>query len=560
MINSLLSRLSASKNILIFALLWMLTLVIYIPTVKAGWVIDAVGGIYNMKHLSFMDFINGKQSSIQSLYQLYAITIFIFYKLWGVNPWLWSLSFISLHAVNAFLAFLVCKNILADSSVKNSVGISLCGAILFTVCPHISEVIIWKACFHYLQGFFFILLALHFVQQYQHRPKPVFVWGALLLFALSAFSLEIFYLTPWFTLSLALYYRFGQGYERAVFKKTIGYFFIPQLLMLGAYFAGIYIKYSYFTPHVNNVFSLAPTEYLSKPPKYLFHILSLGRYFSFHAKENVSAFFGRPFILIIFYSILFLISVDVVTRFKAISGTARAMFLFFVWMAMTILFLMPLPFPGTSLLVFYDRYAYFASGFAFVFLALAVSRYVNKYVAAILFLAYAGANLFCTIKVNRYWKHSAYITNRLMANMPDAGGKTVLLLNLPENMNGVPMIGAQPDGQFKMMNEILAGKTIPNQVYDVASYNMLDDHSGAHVIISNDSMIHVTLNQWNTWWWYEGHGAKSYETRDYKVQMTDPGHWYELTLKRPAQEYLILFQTGDEWRVVDMNKRNEDQY
>ncbi len=73
-------------------------------------------------------------------------------------------------------------------------------------------------------------------------------------------------------------------------------------------------------------------------------------------------------------------------------------------------------------------------------------------------------------------------------------------------------------------------------------------------------MIHVTLNQWSTWWWYAGHGAKNYETAEYKVNMIDPGHWYELTLKKPASQYLLLYEIGDQWKVVDMNKRNEDQY
>ena len=557
--NALLAKYTGNNKI-IFVLIWVLTFIMYIPTVKAGWVIDAVGWIYNMKHLSFWEYINTTHASVQNLYQLYALDYLIFYKLWGLNVWAWGLSFITVHAVNAFLLYVICKTIFTDSEVKNASAIALCGSIVFTVCPHISEVLIWKACFHYLQGFLFILLIMYWVQRYQKEQKSKYIIGSIVIYALSAFALEIFYLTPWFVLTIALYYRLALGYDKAIFKKTILYFFAPLLSVFGGYLLLLHARYGGFTPHVNNVFSQTIPEYLSKPPKYLFHLVTLGRYFSYEAKEKVSAFFGSTVVLIVFYSIVFLALLDAVTRFPKMNNSRRAVLLLAIWVLMTIAFLMPLPFPGTNLLVFYDRYTYFASGFIYTLLAVVIAQYVNKYVAAAIFVAYVGINIFFTLKVNRYWKHSAYITKRLMHDLPDAGDKIILLLNLPENMNGVPMMGAQQEGQYKLMCEIIDGKTIKNPIYDVASYNMLDDRNGAHVIISNDSMIHVTLNQWKTWWWYGGHGAKSYENADYKVNMIDPGHWYELTLKKPASQYLMLYEAGDQWKVVDMKKRNEDQY
>jgi hypothetical protein len=560
--NTALSKISGKQNMLAFLLLWFLTFVLYFPTAKAGWTIDAVGWIYNLNHLSFSNFINTTQSSTQSLYQLYALDFFIFYKLWGLNVWMWSLSFITVHAINAWLIYTICKNLFADSQIKNGAVIALCGAVVFTLTPNISEVLIWKACFHYLQGFLFVLLIMLWTQKYQHQQQPRYVVGAVLVFFLSMFALEIFYLTPWFVLSLALYYRFALNYDKAIFRKTLLSIFLPLILLLGCYFLLLYAKYGFFRPHVNNVFSQRLTDYLSKPPKYLFHILALGRYFSYAAKERVSAFFGSAIVLIVFYSIVLLLILDGVTRFKKISASGRAVLLLSVWVIMTIAFLMPLPFPVTNLLVFYDRYTYFADGFIFVLLALLASQYLNKYVAFSLLVIFGCINIFFTEKVNRYWKHSAYITNRLLRELPPADNKIVLLLNLPENMNGVPMIGAQKESQYKMMCEVLNGAAPKNTVYDVASYNMQDDKDGAHITISNDSMIHVTLNKWGSWFWYEGHGAKSYENADYKCTIMDypVNHWYVLTLKKPASQYLLLYESGDQWKEVNMKKRHEDQY
>ncbi len=126
-------------------------------------------------------------------------------------------------------------------------------------------------------------------------------------------------------------------------------------------------------------------------------------------------------------------------------------------------------------------------------------------------------------------------------------------------MNGAPMIGAQPEGIFKGMMEVYSGKIIPNNIYDVASYNMVADYNGAHITVKNDSVITVVLNHPGTWWWYEGHGAKSYETPDYKVDFKTVGQRYDLTLRHPASQYLLLYSVGDVWKTVDMNSKNVQQ-
>ena len=59
--------------------------------------------------------------------------------------------------------------------------------------------------------------------------------------------------------------------------------------------------------------------------------------------------------------------------------------------------------------------------------------------------------------------------------------------------------------------------------------------------------------------WVPGHGGKSYETVDYKLNMKDPGHWYELTLKRPAAGFMLLYEVGDQWKIVDISKKGVDQ-
>jgi hypothetical protein len=332
------------------------------------------------------------------------------------------------------------------------------------------------------------------------------------------------------------------------------------LLLFAGHFGVLYAKYHFFSPHMNNTFGQTITDYLSKPPKYLLHILALARYYPVPVKDKLYAFVQSTTFLAVFYAAFAAIGIYILARWKSFGRDSRAAVLLFAWAIMCIGILIASPFPASALLIFYDRYTYFADGFIYTLLALILLRWVGTKAGVAIMAVYALVNVYFTVKVNTYWKHSAYVSNRLFNEFTDPGNKTVILLSIPENMMGAPMIGAQPDGEFKMMRDLLVGP-LPNnnKIYDAASFNMTTKNDGAHVKVVNDSTVQVILNQWGTWWWYEGHGGRSYETEDYKLNMTDVGHWYELTLKKPADQYLILYSSGDRWRTVDMGKK-EEQY
>lgn len=550
---------TGKKNAVVFCALWLLTFIIYLPAVKAGWVIDSAGWLNNIRNLSFWHYINNSQSGIPSLYQFTQFTTYIFYKLFNANPYAWHTLMVTMHAVNSFLFFFICNRLFLDSGIKNAFNIAIAGVLLYTVCPHISEVIVWEAAFHYLQGFMLILLILLCVQNFYHRQLKKYAWFAGLIYLCSTYSLEIFYLTPWFVLTLALYYRYVLNYDHSIFRKVIQWFFIPQLLLFVLHIIVLKAVYGWFFAHIGENLLQPFTSYICKPPRYIFHILFLGRFFPLDSRRQVYFIVGSNVGLIIFYNIFVLACCYIVSRFTKMTMKGKTVVLLFSWIVIAQAIIMPLAFPD-MLLVYFDRYTYFLDAFVYMLLALLASYITNKYISIALLTVYGLINLYFTVKVNLLWKHSAYITNRLLKNFPDPGNKIVLLLDLPQNMDGIPMIGAEKEGQFKMMYKLFVNKDIPNKIYDVVAYNMITKDDGAHVWVYNDSLMKVTLNQWGTWWWYVGHGAYSYENEDYKLDMKDMGHWYDLHLKHPADQYLILLQQGDQWKIVNMKKRGENQY
>ncbi len=560
--NPILSKLSVIKNRWVFVILWVITFAIYIATHEAGWVIDGVDGVgflYNMKHHTFSDFINTRYSADQGFYQLYALHYYIFYNIWGMSPWMWSILYITMHALNAMLLFSIFRAILSDSLVKHSSTIALATAAIFTFSPHISEVLVWRACFHYLLSFLLMLLVISQAQKYQHTLHSKYVLGSILFFSLSAFTNPIFYLAPFFVLTLALYYRFALGYDSGIFRKTILNIFLPLLTLLAIYFIALYMVYGTVRPHKTE-FSEPILVYLSKPAKYLFHILFLGRYFSKAVKDSVYHFFESLPGIITFYGLVTGYFSYCLLKVKSLNNTAKAIFLLMTWSMMTLFFLIPLAFPMSALWVFYDRYIYYSAPFIYAVLVVLISVVIqNKYLHIGLFCLYIDTNLFFTIKVNSSWTDADIIDKKLIENFPNDESKTVLLLNIPENMNGAAMIGAQRESNLRNMMEVYTGKVPKNTIYDVASYNMVETYNGAHVKVLNDTVISVELNHTGTWWWYEGHGALSYETPDYKVDMKNAGQRYNLILKKPADNYLLLYSVGDTWKKVDMSKINVQQ-
>lgn len=542
-----------------FGVFWLLTFLVYLPAAKAGWVMDSSILVYYYRHQGFLDFINRVHSPTPSLYQFTQIVIYLLFKLFDTNVYLWHLVHVTLHATNCYLLYLVCSRLLHDGGVANARHTVLAGVLLYIICPHISEVIVWEASYHYLQGFLLILVSMYLLQQYHYRQWSGYAWLSGIVYFLATYSLEVFYLTPWFLLSMAIYYRYAAGYSTAIFRKALLLFVLPALLLFLQHLVVLSAVFAHFA-HLPDSVIQPVTSYLCKPPKFIFHVLFMGRYFPAAAQKMVYDACETMWFWVLFYGGTAGIVAKLVIQKSKIPARRNAAMLLFSWVVLSIIIITPLTFPMSGMLMFYDRYLYFLCAFLFILISLIATNIRNSKFRVALLLLLAASQYPFTYTVNLYWKHSAYINNRLLTTLPPASDKTILLLNLPENFRGIGMIGAQPEGEFKRMRMSFLRDSLPNKVYDVASYNLANIEDGAHTRVINDSTIHVTLNQWGTWWWYEGQGGHSYENEDYRLDMKDVGHWYELTLKKPAENYLLLFAHGGKWETVNMKNKDTDQY
>lgn len=548
------------NHYLLFIILWLVLFFLYLPATHAGFVADFTGWLNDIRTSGFWDYINRTHFSVKSLYQFTQFTTYIFYRLFGIHALYWHLLHISLQAINSFLWFLLCSRIFSDSNIKNANLVAFAGTLIFCVNPYLSEVIVWEPSFHYLQGFLLILLILLWVQKFHYSSHIKYAWFSGIVFFLSTYSLEIFYLTPFFVCTLALYYRLALHYDKTLLKKTLLWFLLPQLILCALYLVVYHITYGEWMPHLKDTaLHNSWRYYLSKPAKYIFFLLFSGRFFSADIKQKVydvcQSYLG---IFIILFA-LFATSVYIAFRFKSFKPRAKTISLLFIWILPVLIIMGPLWFPESEQYIFCDRYLYLLSAIIYMLTCLILYTLVNRYVFIVLVALYVLMNVYITSKLNKFWKQSADIVHTLLYDLPNANNKKVLLLDLPENYKGIYMIDATAEGEYKLMHNELVPEKIKNVVYDVVSFNMNSIHDGAHVLVLNDTTIHVTLNQSGSWWWYHAHGAVDYENEDYAVHIIKAGRDYILSLKKPADNYLLLYMADGQWKTVDLNNKKTEQ-
>jgi len=644
----------------VFTIAWLLTFALYLPAAKAGFVADFSGWLDQVRNQSFLDFVNRTHFSGQSLYQFTQFCTWVFYKILGVHQLLWHLLFVTLHALNCMLLYRLASRLMQFCGIQKGNSIAMGSVLLYCISPYISEVIVWEPSYHFLQGFLLILVVLNAAFDYiiDCKPKHIFIAGGIYL--LSTFSLEIFYTTPFLLLTLGIWAQYCGAPDNRHFRIIFRYFFLPAISLFALHLILFRIVYGGWIAHIGKgaVTGVNLTTF-GKPLKYFFHLGLLGRFWPLKIKTAVYAFCDNPFVVLIFLVFIAASLIYIVSKIGKMSPKARFASLIYIWLLLFLAVLIPLWF-GEILYVLYDRYLYFAAPIFYLLLAVAISCIPIKFVKIFFVAAFSVLSLRFTVLVSRYWGKSAKVIDGLMQSVPTQTGKKILLLNLPQCLNGVAMIGAENNSEFRLLHEMLyPDKPVRDSVYDCLAFNMNTPDDGAHVRVLDDSTVLVTLNQLGSWWWRAGFGAEDFENSEFAIKLIHTGAagifyrinlddqttkfdfinekirmavtparpdtsvWrlkyidslphrkirvrdfhlglpdlsnsktilhlelaypvdfskigppkgsltrisgngsgfsYVLRLKKPASGYLLLFEEGDHWKLVDMINKSWDQY
>jgi len=534
-----------NRPYLVFLGCFVLLFCLYFQTRNSGWVSDTLGWLDAVRNQPFREYMNRSHFGVQSFYQTTQFITWLLYQLFGTNTWAWHLFHLALHALNCTLLFSLVRGLLIDSAITPAGEIALEIALLFCCSPYVSEVIVWKAAFHYLQGLAFIFSILLILRNYLHQPTRSLFFLATMIFAVSIFSLELFYLIPLFTILVLAYYYWALKYPLARIRTALLYILGPQVLLFLVHLGLVHFVLGTQAPRLGNaLFSQPLASYAIKPPLNLFHLFG-GRFYTHYFRDLVYHFFCTYWGAGLFYTGILGLLLLLLIRFKKLNRIWQIFALCYCCLLASIVLVSPMWFP-LRLLIQGDRYLYVLLPFFIMGLVLLI-RMRPKWRAALVFgLALIQSGL--TLYENGLWRESYEMTQQLELNFPEDHNHPVLLLNPPQSLQGAAMIGSGSDGEFRLMHRLLYGSD-PGNVQEVLAVNLrsLNDHIQTQIV--NDSTLLVTAVGPGRYWWYGPDYAKDYAAPDFQVKLMNP-QTYELQVHGKLQNYRLRYQESGIWKEL----------
>lgn len=518
------------KNLYLLVLFLAAAHLLYAPAWQAGWTRDVTGWLQSLHTKTFGDYLLRRGLRVESLYPFTQWMLWVWWKLFGVHPLPWHLLMVSLHAVCAWGWAKFYSRVLESKISGNFAG------LLFLFSPYATEVVVWEAGYHYLQGMVLLLATLFALLHYLTSGKKRWIFVGLIAFLPTLFALETFYLAPIYAALLLLYF-----WKNARTKKAVGSFVVPMLALCAVQYGLFRWLYTEPVPHIKTLTWLRLSDYLRKPAKYFFNLFLFGRYWPQNLRAilydvlNSWAFLGG------FYASLITL---IFRKRKALKSFQKhPVFIPATFAIAALLLVVPLYFQESGLVDF-DRYTYFmlpAVGAIF-------GHYFRKKWLRVGIMALSAGLLFYT---NLLWQKSAALSREMLLKIPDfKDGKPTLLLNIPDALRGLPMIGYAPEGEAALLRRYVLEKPFSGIVLE----------AGACQISSPKDMLVETA--WRTpqaleikqlngdGWWADGILTPDFENNLFSVRFSHPNRSYVLTLKKPAADFHVLQWNGVRWAVI----------
>lgn len=541
-----------------FLLFWLIAVVLYIPAWKSGFERDFHGWMEMYHYLSFKDALNSKTNDVHSLYQLTQLQLYFWTSLLGTSLKGWFLLHTLLHATVSLLMLKWLRRLLVDFKVTKAETVAWFATLLFVCAPANAEVVIWKASYHYLIALVIILSTLRMQQFYFSSGDKKWLWWLNILFLLATFTLELYYvLIPITPFMICLYFRAGLIDSKRM-KNAFLFMFLPFCVLLGGHLLLFHAIYGGWLPHVQQLSEdaiFSPVGAFGRMGSYEFHLWGMGRYFPDSVRSKVYEWFAKPGMAWLSIGLYMLGAVILLARFRKLGGAGKAATILYMASGFTLFIILQFWLPDIFI-YWNDRYLYLTSVFQFSFIALLIAalfKYQRKAFIMISCIAviWSGFTFYVSVQCRRAAKVFWGIQEKFEWKKQR---KPVIVLDMPNNMDGAAIVYAETRlDVFNSHLYIYTGDSAQCRIQTVAGYNMVKNSDGVVTEVIDSTHLRVTLSRWGCWWWDGTHGAQDYENDLYQVHFTDPGHQYELTLKKNPSEVIILQNNGDGWSVVNMH-------
>lgn len=527
----------------------LLSLIIFFPTRYSGLVYDFIGWQEQYDHGSWGDIIHC--FGYHGLHQVLHLVFFSLYQLLKVNAFGWYIVFAIAHGGVVFLTYQWLVRLQEAFGFKLFRGAAVAGALFVLFHPHSVEVVVWKVCIHYILSSVWLLVMMTSYLNYtktNHQRDLVVLLGCYLL---SLFTLEISYVYIAIMGLLILTYAVHRDSTTTFWhhmKKVI----LPMAAIFGGHLLlnrtvlGSWVGHYGADVHLSfNFINIITNEF-----KYLVKHLSLIRYGGFHLKVAVFDGMNHPAIgrallvgtigLIAFWAF----------RLRKFNTKTKIGFVGF-WGFFILIFPIANLFFYHLLLAPNDRFGYVAMIPLALFILVLIDSIPTKFKYAVLGL-WLISNAVFHQKISHTWRKSTIAFDSLIEDFRWYDRDKVVMMNLPDNFNGVLIFSTidEPSGFVEAL-EYNRRKKFEGTMYDGYLYNMMDLADGVNVSQIGPRTLKIEFDQWGNWWYFDGIGARNYETEFYKI--TNQGHHFEMEIKDAGLDATYIYQDGIKLHEFEFN-------
>jgi hypothetical protein len=505
---------------------------LYAPAWEAGLVRDVSGWLETLYHKSFSDYLLRRGLGVESLYLVTQGMLWFWWKCFGIQALPWHLLMVSMHGLCAWGWMRFYRRIFRNDSI------GLFAGLFVLVSPYATEVVVWEAGYHYLQGMLLLLAVLLCLFRYFDSGKSYWLGLGLLAFVPSLFALEVFYLTPVYVATVLLYFR-----KHPLTPRAIRGFLLPMLGLCIAQYLLYRSLYQYGVPHIEALHPEWLVTYLRKPAKYLFHLLLLGRYWPDAIRQPLYGFFNSIGFLVGFY----LLGALLVFRFRKHFRTLpdRPVLVPLLTGLAALLLVMPLYFQETGRVDF-DRYTYFmlpATG------AL-LGTWISSSRIRIGLLALSTGVLLYTVWD---WRTSDALNRNMLLGIPDFNdGRPTILLNSANTYKGIPMTGQTREGEAALMRRYVFQKPFSGIVLEPCACNLSTETDLAVTLHWIGPQTLRVTQPAGCGWWVGGAAYINWSNDLFSVQFFPERNAYDLHLTHPAIQYHLLYWQTNRWIAVPL--------
>jgi len=476
----------------------------------------------------------------------YSLLYFLF-KLFGFNSAYWVMTAIILHALNAFLVYIISKKIIKLFLKKDDVWPSILVAAIFLLSPYQTENVLWTAInikwlFHAIVTLSTINICIDYFIKDSFKKLLLIQF----LFLLGLYSFEFTFVLP--LLLFAFYLAFRKiNLTTITYKSFLLRLVLPQAFMLVSYFIVSKLIYNTWIWHAGTPADFLQTsDYAKTLLKYFAKFFLLYRYLPIgefgNALKSISENSSLMLlILLIFLSVLGFSIWKLFIKHKALGIISSALFLCFI-----ISLLPVLPLDSSFLSYIYpDRYGYIPSVFFYLFVSITISQVLPKVVVALL-SAYAILCVVLLSQTTSVWiQVNTYCNQLVESHKPFAEYEHAYLLNVPAYYKGVAAFRSAYESTVEIKNS-----TPPEKINVIAGcYQDSGSDSIASVEFNYKRITVIGPKRETPYFSTAGGWAKNYENDDFRVVFDASGCSYTIFFKQEIpKNSVFLYNSKGAWK------------